>query len=78
MKPPTPSKIQLTQTCYSCHHIFHIVVKLEDYERWQSGELIQHAMTYLTPDQRELLISNTCGACFDRMFKEEEEEEEER
>jgi len=35
--------------------------------------LIQHALPFLTADQRELLLSGTHSACFDTMFPEEEE-----
>ena len=47
----------------------HIIrVKSEDYDRFTIGELIQNASSYLTPNERELLISGTCGRCFDEMF----------
>ena len=49
-------------------------VESADYKNWQEGALIQDALPYLTTDQRELLISATCGTCWDDMFGEEDEE----
>ena len=36
--------------------------------KWRDGWKIQEAMPQLTPDERELIISGTCGPCFDKMF----------
>jgi len=62
----------LSVTCWRCneHHI--LAACAEDVDRWQNGELIQNAMPYLSADERELLISGTCGTCFDNMFGSEE------
>lgn len=38
------------------------------YELWRAGQLIQKVMPNISEDARELLISGTCGPCFDRMF----------
>jgi hypothetical protein len=41
----------------------------EDMVSWLSGSgYIQDIMDYLTPAERELLISGTCGKCFDTLF----------
>lgn len=45
----------------------------EDYYAFQHGTFAQDAFPYLTADQRELLISQTCGNCFNRMFPPDEE-----
>jgi hypothetical protein len=45
-----------------------------DVAHWEGGALIQDALGYLTADERELLISGTCGACFDNMFPPEPED----
>ena len=42
----------------------------DDVTDWQNGKLIQDAMPYLSADERELIISGTCGKCFDEMFGE--------
>lgn len=50
-----------------------IMVDPDDYDRWQkNGELIQNAMPYLTADEREMLISRTCGTCWESMFGDED------
>jgi hypothetical protein len=51
-----------------------VLVKKTDLQAWKNGEYIQNAMPYLNVDERELLISGTCGPCFDNMFPEEDEE----
>jgi len=46
--------------------------------RWQNKEMaIQEAFPELSADDREMLISGTCPACWEKMFPAEEEEEEE-
>ena len=36
---------------------------------WLSGSKhIQDAMPYLSSSDRELILSNTCGKCFDKLF----------
>lgn len=34
-----------------------IRLRLDDYIRWQNGELIQQALPYLTPAQREFMMT---------------------
>ena len=57
--------------CRTCKDTHILMVNIRDAKRWKEGELIQDAMPYLTPDERELLISGTCGKCFDKMFGED-------
>lgn len=45
-----------------------------DYDNWQAGELAQNAFPYLSPGQREMMISQTCDTCWDRMFSTDEED----
>lgn len=59
--------------CGECHEIIDVPIQREDYERWKDGEFIQNAAPYLRADDRELLISGTCGPCFDEMFTSDEE-----
>ena len=44
------------------------LVKTADMQAWEDGKFIQDAMPYLTAGERELLISATCGDCFDKFF----------
>jgi len=49
-------------------------VKPEDLRKWQNGELIQRAMPYLKPYEREILISGTCEGCYKKLFGDDEDE----
>jgi hypothetical protein len=60
--------ITKTYNCNHCDHAEDITFGFDDYAKWKDGEVIQHAMDYLTPNQREIMISGTCGKCFDRFF----------
>ena len=59
--------------CIKCAEPQHITVGQADLDAWQSGTLIQDAMPYLSADERELLISQTCGDCWEKMFGDCEE-----
>lgn len=61
-------KQNLEVTCDYCDEIFAITVNVEDLEKWANGILVQDAFSYLTLDEMELMISSTCGTCFDKMF----------
>jgi len=60
-------------SCRSCGDIHTIELSFDGESRWKSGELIQNALPELSLDDRELLISGTCGKCWDAMFPPEEE-----
>ncbi len=62
----------ITKTCILCSKESEVTVKEVDYMAWRDGVSIQNVMPYLTPDQRELLISGICGNCFDDLFPEED------
>jgi len=65
-------KINLYAECRKCSEVLLVPVYFEDVEAWRGGKLIQDAMPYLSADERELLISETCGPCFDKMFGDEQ------
>ena len=49
---------------------------MEKYTSWKDGsEYIQDIMPELSADDRELLISNTCGNCWIEIFGTEEDED---
>jgi hypothetical protein len=55
--------------CKNCAANHVIFVKMHDYIEWKNGAgFIQDLMPYLSESDRELLISGTCGPCFDSMF----------
>ena len=55
--------------CDICHIEYELTVTEESVDNYRKGMLIQDAFPYLTPDERELLISGICGKCFDNLFK---------
>lgn len=62
-------KVTLGVRCHVCKQQ-HVVITTEPgYQRWIDGDYIQRAMPEVKPADRELLISGTCGECWDRMFK---------
>ena len=55
--------------CAMCGTLYAIMYNRQDMMDWLSGQgFIQDIMTYLSDAERELLISRTCGSCFDKMF----------
>jgi len=59
----------LAVRCGVCSANHVIFIKMHDYIEWKNGAgFIQDLMPYLSDSERELLISKTCGDCFDRMF----------
>lgn len=62
------NKIIKNVRCDNCRNRFPIEVVYTDYMAWRNGAVIQNAMPYLTADEQELLISATCGTCWDEMF----------
>jgi hypothetical protein len=56
--------------CHVCDSEYAIFLKYSDYFAWKNREgFIQDLIPYLSDAERELLISNTCGYCFDKMFE---------
>lgn len=64
----TLGTMEVLATCRFCGTTHTMTVCIDDYFDWQNGERIQDAMPYLTPAERELLISQTCQTCWDKMF----------
>ena len=54
--------------CNKCGASTTMMVRIKDLVMWELGKYIQDAMPYLSADERELLISGTCGDCFEKMF----------
>lgn len=54
--------------CEHCNNSQDITFRLGDFISWNDGQFIQDVLGYLTPDERELMIRNTCGKCFDSLF----------
>lgn len=45
----------------------------QDINKWMEGTFIQDALPYLSPDDREMLISRTCPTCWTKTFGTEGE-----
>lgn len=60
-------------TCRSCKDGYDIDARQAHLVAWKAGALIQDVLSYLTTDERELLISQTCNKCFADMFPVDDE-----
>ncbi len=61
--------IKLQITCRFCGKAFELIVTQEQIDNYNNGMVVQKAFPRLTPDERELIISRTCGTCWDVSFK---------
>ena len=75
----TERNYEIRVTCYHCNREFVLKVRVEDYLLFDMPNRphIQDIFPYLTPAERELLISHTCQECWDKMFSFPEDEEDE-
>ena len=64
----------IRKSCLFCGEQNEISVPTFDFIKWQSGYPIQDAMPYLTPTNREFLISGTCRKCQEVYFGGAEED----
>ena len=46
-----------------------------DYKAWENGALIQNVMSYLSPADREYIISGATQSDWDMLFKDTEEDD---
>lgn len=55
--------------CKHCGAEYSIILDERDFDAWQNGDAyIQEALHYLTPAERELLISETCNECWEKFY----------
>ena len=74
-----PRNMNISITCASCRKPIELPITENDVAAWQaSDEHVQNYFPQLSDDQRELLISGTCGACFDAMFACADDEDDQR
>lgn len=59
-----------TLPCVVCRKTTELEVDDDRLRRWQGGEHIQDVFTDWDADKRELLITGTHSACWDKMFTE--------
>lgn len=63
--------------CKYCGIVYQIIADRQDVTRWIAGEgYIQDILDYLSPAERELMISGTCDNCWNQMFPEVDNDEE--
>lgn len=63
-------------TCCGCWKQVRMQVNQSDLDAFERGEdHIQDIFPYLTPAEREMFISKTCGECWIRLFPPEEDDE---
>lgn len=70
--------VNLQVKCRLCNTIYTLQVAEDDaYEYYASPNRrnVQDIFPYLTPEERELLISGTCDTCWNKMFGDDDEEE---
>lgn len=54
--------------CPICGHGNFVDVNEADYDDWSDGMLASVAFPYLTPSEREMLISGICPTCWAQLF----------
>lgn len=64
--------MKTTIKCLMCGKSYEIEVNDVDYQKFLNGEHVQNCFPYLSEEQRELFISQTCGICWDILFDESE------
>ena len=56
-------------TCVNCRTQHTVLVPTDGYKLWVTGQAkIQEALPMLSTDERELLMSNICPRCWDKLF----------
>lgn len=58
--------------CTECGEIKSVPFTAAQQAAYAAGGLIQRVAPNLSEDDRELLISGTCGKCFEKLFEGEE------
>jgi hypothetical protein len=59
--------------CNLCRTVAVVKVHKDDYIDWHEGRHAQDAFPYLSAADRELLISSTCGTCWDEIMGDDDE-----
>lgn len=67
------SNVKIEVRCRECGEYKTLEVDSWAYYEWKERQILaQDAFPHLDADDRELLISNTCGQCWNNLFNEEE------
>jgi len=70
----TGATTEVEAICERCNTESILKLNSDGLNRWINGDYIQIAFPELDVDTRELLISGTCGACWNEFFVDLEEE----
>lgn len=58
--------------CPACGEDHSVAMRLDEWHAglraWENGVHIQDAFPRLSPEDREILVSGTCPACWDEIF----------
>jgi hypothetical protein len=68
-----PKHVIASGECPMCGEDITLKLEVAQLRQWHrmGGNLsVQQAFPTLSPDDREFLISQTCGKCYDRLFGE--------
>lgn len=65
--------MKLNTICPHCGKKTSLEVKREDWEQWKLGKNVQIVFPYLSPAEREMLITGICDDCWKEIFGEEDE-----
>ena len=68
------NEITVDVDCQYCDTSHAVKVNPDQYKQWKQGVFIQDAMPQLSANDRELLMTRTCPACWDKMFPPDEDE----
>lgn len=70
-----PRAALVTGQCHACDKEISVEVEPADLDRFREGGFAQDCFRYLSPAEREFLISGICSACWDEMFPPEDEDD---
>ena len=69
---PQAGMLRINVECVVCGEEKFVEVPEEAFFKWyKHGIAIQYAMPMLSADERELLMSQICGKCFERLFADD-------
>lgn len=69
-------KLEVDTTCPLCQKPHRVSVAATEYWSWMAGIIsVQAAFPELSNAEREMLITGTCGPCWDEMFPPEDDDQ---
>jgi hypothetical protein len=60
--------MEIAKTCPVCSQLATVEVRLDEFEAYQRGALVQNAFPTLTADQREVVKTGTHAVCWDSLM----------